>query len=289
MIARRKFVLQARERTLSLGPTTAIMGIINVTPDSFSGDGQGSMRSDSSKAVALGKLMLRDGALIIDVGGESTRPGASEVSAEEEIRRIVPVIKKLAVYPGVMISADTSKVKVAAAALEAGAHIINVVQGTPVDCEILNLVKKYKAGIILMHSRGNPRTMQSLTVYKSLVPEIIRALKESLLQCRKWGIKKNSIIVDPGFGFAKTEQQNFQLLARLDALAVLSVPVLVGPSRKSFIGNRLGIKDPAQRLIGTVAAVTASILQGAHIVRVHDVAAIRQATVILDTILAGGK
>ncbi len=188
-----------------------------------------------------------------------------------------------------LISVDTVKPAVAAEALKAGAHIVNVVQGTPVSVEMLEVVRRYKAGLVLMHMRGIPATMQSRTDYNDVVREVVEALGRSVEACVRAGIKKDSLLVDPGIGFAKTAAQNFELIKELFFLQRLGCGVLVGPSRKSFIGNVLKIADPAQRLCGTAAAVTAAVLNGAHVVRVHDVAEMRQVVQVADAILSGGK
>ncbi|NLE65736.1 MAG: dihydropteroate synthase [Elusimicrobia bacterium] len=276
---RRCFRLRARGHVLDLGLRTCLMGVLNVTPDSFSGDGCCSFEA----ACRRGGVLIRQGADILDIGGESTRPGARRLSAREEAARVVPVIRRLS-SRRIPLSIDSYKPQVIREALEAGASIVNVVQGTPVDDRILGLVRSSGAAIVLMHMRGTPRTMQTKTRYGELLSDVIKELEKSVERCLKIGIKKEAIIVDPGICFAKTVEQNFELIAGLGSFRRIGLPVLLGPSRKSFIGKTLDL--PAEkRLPGTLAAVTAGILGGAHIVRVHDVGAVRQAATIADHIL----
>jgi dihydropteroate synthase len=256
------------------------MGVLNVTPDSFSGDGELDVRGAVLRAVRL----VRDGADIIDVGGESTRPGSRRVGDRTEIRRVVPVIRELVRKTGIPVSVDTYKPDVAVAALEAGASIVNVVQGTPVDKRILDVVARFGAAIVLMHIRGTPRTMQTKTDYDDVVKDIVVSLKKSVEKCLESGIKKERIVVDPGIGFAKTVEQNLEVIRRLREMRVLKCPLLIGPSRKSFIGRTLDM-PVEKRLIGTAAAVAASIMNGAHIVRVHDVKEMKQVSVLVDAII----
>jgi dihydropteroate synthase len=274
------FQLYARQTVLSLGHTTRIMGIINCTPDSFSGDGQ----TVPAAALRLAGKFIREGADILDIGGESTRPGAARVGLKEEISRVIPVIEALARKGKVPISVDTSKMEVARHALDAGASIINNVRGTQVSVGFLKMVREYNAAIVLMHMRGTPITMQSHATYKNVVRDVIAELKISVEKCLGVGIKKERIILDPGIGFAKTAQHNLALINHLDQLHVLGCPVLLGTSRKSFIGQLLH-KDAADRLIGTAATVVAGVMRGAHIVRVHDVKAIKETLKITDAIL----
>jgi dihydropteroate synthase len=281
VLLRDRFVVQARHVCLDLGARTCLMGILNVTPDSFSGDG----RMDVPSAVRRALKMIRDGAGIIDIGGESTRPGAMRIGAKTEIKRVVPVIRELVKRSAVPVSIDTSKPEVAIAALEAGAVIVNVVQGTPVSSRLLKAVKRFKAAVILMHIRGTPRTMQTMTDYDDVLKDIVDSLKKSVEKCLESGIKKESIVVDPGIGFAKTVEQNFKIIRRLRDLQALRLPILVGPSRKSFIGKTLDL-PVEKRLFGTAAAVAACIMNGAHIVRVHDVKAMQQVASMVDAIVS---
>lgn len=260
------------------------MGIINMTPDSFSGDGDLKVEN----ALKLAMRQIRDGADILDIGGESSRPGAVRIAEKEEIRRIMPLVTHLARLSKVPISVDTYKPEVALAALDAGAGIINNIRGTTTDKKLLKLIKKYDAAIVLMHMRGTPRTMQKRTRYKDLMAEIVRELATSVENCLEIGIKSDKIILDPGIGFAKTAEQNLQIIDQLSDLAKLKKPVLVGPSRKSFIGKILN-NQPEDRLSGTIASVVAAILNGAHIVRVHDVKPVKEAVAIADAILNSSR
>lgn len=264
------------------------MGILNVTPDSFSQDGCLSSRRSAShgdeRAIRRAHRLIHDGADILDVGGESTRPGAQPISVHEEIRRVVPVIAELAKNIRIPISVDTYKPLVAKEALEAGAAIVNNILGTKPKKELLKTVKNYNAAIVLMHIRGIPRTMQKNIRYHHLMAEIIGSLRNSIEKCLEIGIKSDKIIIDPGIGFGKTVVHNLEIINRLKAFHVLRRPLLIGPSRKSFIGHILG-KDVSERLWGTLACVCASILNGAHIVRVHDVKAAKDAARMTDAIL----
>lgn len=272
----------ARSFNLSLNGPALVMGIVNVTPNSFSGDGKW-VESSSQVAVRYALKMVKDGADIIDVGGESTRPGAKSVSIEEEIKRVVPVIQKLSTKINIPISIDSYKPEVIKAALEAGASMVNVIQGTPINTKIVKIVRDYKAAIVLMHMRGNPQTMMEKTRYRNIILEITKSLEKSVEKCLKSGIKKECIIVDPGIGFAKDGAQNFLLIKYMKAFNIKGCPVLIGPSRKSFIGKALGLL-PKDLLAGTVAAVSASLMNGARIVRVHDIKSAKHAAVIINNI-----
>jgi len=261
------------------------MGIINVTPDSFSQDGCMRKTKDAtSKSVDLALKQIKEGADIIDIGGESSRPGADKISESEEGQRIIPVIKKLAKKTSVPISADTYKSNVAKQALDAGASIINLIQGHNPNKQLLKAVRDYDAAIVLMHMVKTPKTMQINIYYKDLIKEIIDTLRNSIKNCLELGIKPNKIIIDPGIGFGKTAEHNLKIINQLNAFQSLNHPVLIGTSRKSFIGKVLG-GDVQDQLIGTVASVCAAIVRGAHIVRVHDVAAIKKAVVLTDSIM----
>lgn len=280
------FVIQARDYRLALGTKTQIMGIVNITPDSFSQDGCLAASTDyTRKAIALARRFVRQGADVIDIGGESTRPGSSAIPAREEIRRIIPAIRAL-VQSGIRvpISADTCKATVARHALDAGASIINNIRGARPNKSLLRIVQRYNAAIILMHMKGTPRTMQRRPVYRDLIGEIISSLENSIEICLEIGIKSDKIIVDPGIGFGKTLEQNLEILNRLRELYCINQPILIGTSRKSFIGKVLD-KDVRHRLLGTAATVCASILHGAHIVRVHDVKAITETVRMTDAIV----
>lgn len=243
------------------------MGILNVTPDSFS-DGGTWLEPDA--AIAHGRSMADEGAAIIDVGGESTRPDAAPVPEDEELRRVIPVIEALAADPGIPISIDTRKPNVARRAVEAGACIVNDTTGEESDGSMTPVVAETGAGVILMHSRGTPATMRSLTEYSDVVADVARFLASWAVSLEAAGVPQESIVLDPGFGFAKTLEQNLALLERLDEVLGLGYPVLVGTSRKSFIGAVLDLPED-ERLEGTAATVAWAVSEGAHIMRVHDV------------------
>ena len=272
--------LCARDTILTLGHVTRIMGIVNGSPDSFSGDG----KINTTACLRYARKLIREGADIIDIGGESTRPGALSVPLKEEIRRVIPVIDVLAREIKVPISVDTSKLRVARCALDAGASIVNNIRGTQISTGFLKMVRDYKAAIVIMHMRGTPATMQAHTHYEDVINEVIEEIKISIEKCLEIGIKKDRIIVDPGIGFAKTVDQNLMLIHHLNRLNVTHCPILLGTSRKSFIGQILQ-NDVGQRLMGTAATVTAGVMRGAHIVRVHDVKAIKETLRMTDAIL----
>ncbi|HEY9401826.1 MAG TPA: dihydropteroate synthase [Pyrinomonadaceae bacterium] len=271
-------------RTLALGGRTLIMGVLNVTPDSFSDGGQ---FFDPERAAARAAEMLDDGADIIDIGGESTRPGGAHVTAEEELRRIVPVVERLrAQLPGAIISVDTTKAEVARRALDAGAEIVNDISALRFDERVADVVARTGAGLVLMHSRGTPSTLHTLPPVADIMQEVTESLSRSLALAEQHGVEHARIAIDPGIGFGKSQGQNLELLAKLDALAArfTDFPLLVGTSRKSFIGRLLGDAPPERRLHGTMASVTAAILGGAHIVRVHDVRAAVETARIADAV-----
>ena len=256
---------------------TLIMGILNVTPDSFSDGGQFLTVDD---ALAHAEQMVSEGADIIDVGGESTRPGGEPVSVEEEIERVVPVIEALVLRFEVPISVDTTKSEVARAALAAGAAIVNDVSALRFDFYVADAVARAGAGLVLMHSRGTPATMHRMPPVADIMEEVVSSLRASIHMAERRGVKRESIVIDPGIGFGKSQEQNLELIARLDELiaAFPDYPLLIGTSRKSFIGKILpdesGTAAPAsERLYGSLATITAAVLKGANIVRVHDVKA----------------
>src|SRR5689334_19877139 len=267
-----------KDRALTIGQRTLVMGILNVTPDSFSDGGQ---FFSPENAIDHGKRMCDEGADLIDVGGESTRPASSgPVSAEEEIDRVVPVITALAKVLDLPISIDTTKSEVASAALDAGAAIVNDVSALRFDFYIADAAARAGAGLILMHSRGTPATMHRLPPVADIMHEVTHSLRASINMAERRGVKRESIVIDPGIGFGKSQEQNLELLAKLDQLiaAFPDYPLLIGTSRKSFIGRILadenGTPAPAEdRLHGTLATITTAILKGAHIIRVHDVKA----------------
>lgn len=276
-------------RTLPIGERTLVMGVLNVTPDSFSDAG---MFFSFESAIAHADQMIAEGADIIDVGGESTRPGgAAIVTAEEEIERVVPVIKQLAARTPVPISIDTTKAEVARAALDAGATIVNDISSLRFDFLIADEAAKSGAGLVLMHSRGTPATMHRLPPVADIISEVTSSLRASIAMAERRGVKRESIVIDPGIGFGKSQEQNIELIAKLDQIiaAFPDFPLLIGTSRKSFIGRILADSDgnPAPvegRLYGTMASTTAAILKGAHIVRVHDVKAAVQTVRVCDEI-----
>lgn len=268
-------------KKLTFEKKTLIMGIINMTPDSFSGDGLG---TDVKRAVMQALEFEQNGAGIIDVGAESTRPGAAPVTAEEEKKVLVPVIEALYKKTRLPISVDTYKSEVAEAALKAGASIVNDITGLKADPDMARIISENKCGCVLMHIKGTPANMQDNPAYDDVMSEIIGYLRESIQIAEDAGVDDSRIIIDPGIGFGKTAEHNFEILRRLKELKVLGKPVLVGTSRKSFIGNILG-KEVGDRIFGTSASVAASILNGADIVRVHDVKEIADVVKITDRIL----
>ena len=278
------YLLKARQHTLKVGDKTLLMGVVNLTPDSFSNDGRLVKGYDPVTNVRFAKQLIAQGADIIDLGAESSRPGAKAISVQEELGRLMPTLVKLVKTVKVPISVDTYKPQVAKRALEAGASIINNIRGTQINKSLLKIVCDYQAAIVLMHMRGNPRTMRKRASYKNLIKEIIQELKSSLEKCLEAGIKKDRIIIDPGLGFAKTVQHNLVILRNLYQFHALGCPVLIGPSRKSFIGHILQ-KDTTQRLMGTAAAVSVGVAGGAHIVRVHDVSAMKDVVLMADAII----
>jgi dihydropteroate synthase len=261
------------------------MGVLNVTPDSFSDGGH---FLDPGRAVEEALRFEREGAHFIDVGGESSRPGAKPVSAREEIRRILPVLKRLAKQVRVLVSVDTWKAEVAQAALDEGAVLVNDIRALRSGRTLAKYIARYRAGVVLMHMRGTPRTMQKDLRYGDLMKEITRYLKRAAGQALEAGIARNRIVIDPGFGFGKTTGQNLEMLARLEEFSALKLPVLAGLSRKSFIGNVLGV-PVGERLHGSLAAAALAIRGGAHILRVHDVKAHRDLAAVVDRVFAEGR
>ncbi|HEX5601748.1 MAG TPA: dihydropteroate synthase [Pyrinomonadaceae bacterium] len=264
-------------RTLPIGNRTLIMGILNVTPDSFSDGGQ---FVSLDAAIAQAEQMISEGADIIDVGGESTRPGGEPVTVEEEIKRVVPVIEALAQRTNIPISVDTTKSEVARVALEAGAAIVNDISALRFDFYVADAVARAGARLVLMHSRGTPATMHRLPPVADIMHEVTHSLRASINMAERRGVGRESIVIDPGIGFGKSQDQNLELLAKLDQLiaAFPDYPLLIGASRKSFIGRLLADETgtpalPEDRLYGTLATITTAVLHGAHIIRVHDVKA----------------
>src|SRR5882757_6938304 len=286
MIVRKKYKLLAGRRTIVLGERTLVMGVLNVTPDSFSDGGKFFRVSDAVKA---GLAMERAGADILDIGAESTRPGSAGISAEEELERLLPVLRALRGRMKIPISIDTQKASVAEAAVDAGAEMLNDISGLKQDPKIAEVAARFGVPLILMHMRGTPRTMQKKPWAKDVLKDVSRGLRESVAIARRAGVRKSRIILDPGIGFGKSFEQNYELLAKLPALAALGYPLMVGTSRKGFLGATLarnGKPLPSgERTWGTAATVAASILQGAHIVRVHDVEEMVQVAKVTDCLL----
>jgi dihydropteroate synthase len=253
---------------LDFGRKTFVMGIVNVTPDSFS---DGGIYFDRDAAVTRGLRMVEEGADLIDVGGESTRPGSLAVDAEEETRRVDPVIEGLAKRTEVPVSIDTYKADVARRALDAGASMVNDISGLRFDSGMADIVARHNVPVIIMHIRGTPRNMQVNPVYDALIPEIMDYLGAGIRLAIDSGIRKEKIIIDPGIGFGKTCAHNLEILRGLHEFTSIGNPILIGPSRKAFIGKILGDVPASGRLEGTAAAVAVAIMNGANIVRVHDV------------------
>jgi dihydropteroate synthase len=265
----------------------AVMGIVNVTPDSFSDGGEW---FDTDAAVRHGVELAAAGATILDVGGESTRPGAAAVPEDEELRRVVPVIAGLAAaVPGVVLSVDTTKAAVARAALESGATYVNDVSALRADPEMLGVVVEHGARCCLMHMQGDPRTMQSRASYGDVVADVRAYLVERVEAAVAAGVPLDRIDVDPGIGFAKTQEHNLELLRRLDEIVAIGPRVLVGTSRKSFLGRLTGRDDPRQRLAGTIATNVLALASGARVFRVHDVGAVYDALAVAAHVVAGGR
>ncbi|MBB3870186.1 dihydropteroate synthase [Parageobacillus toebii NBRC 107807] len=271
------FVLRCGDYELDLRKKTMIMGIVNVTPDSFSDGGR---FYDIDRAVEHAKRLVADGADIIDIGGESTRPGAEKVSLEEELRRVIPVVKAVAQEIDVPISIDTYKAEVAKQAIEAGAHIINDVWGAKADAKMAEVAAFYDVPIILMHNRHDLQ-------YRDLISDMISDLMESVAIAKRAGVRDENIILDPGIGFAKTLEHNLEVMRRLDEFAKLGYPLLLGTSRKRFIGHVLDL-PVNERVEGTGATVCLGIVKGAHIVRVHDVLPIARMAKMMDAMLGKG-
>ena len=259
------------------------MGVLNVTPDSFSDGGQ---FFSFDQAIAHAEEMISEGADIIDIGGESTRPGSEFVTEDEELRRVLPVIERLAAKVSVPISIDTTKAAVARAALQGGAEIVNDISGLRFDAAIADIAAATRAGLVLMHSRGTPKDMQQLPPVADILSEVVKGLSDSVAIAQQHGLAREAIAIDPGIGFAKTVAQNCDLIAKLNQIvrAFPDLPVMIGASRKSFIGKLLDGAPADERLYGTIATVVASVLQGAHIIRVHDVRAASDAIRVAEAV-----
>jgi dihydropteroate synthase len=288
MTARRRFRLRLGSRALVLGERTLVMGVLNVTPDSFS---DGGLYLDSQSAVAHALAMEQAGADLIDIGAESTRPGSVPVRPAEQIVLLLPVLKELRGQLRVPISVDTQSAEVAEAAADGGAQILNDVSALRAGPELAKVAARHRLALILMHMRGTPATMQRGPFARDAMRDVVSGLRRAVRTARAAGVTKDRIVLDPGFGFGKRHAQNFELLARLPELARLGHPVAIGPSRKSSIGwaqtAKTEVPPVTERLWGTAAAVTAAILGGAHIVRVHDVAEMVQVARVADSVLDG--
>ena len=289
--------LNIHNQTLNWGARTYVMGILNVTPDSFSGDGLLAKRDALSATIKQAQNFVEVGVDILDVGGESTRPGSEAVDTDSELARVIPVIQSLAdKFPNTIISIDTYKARVAAAALEAGAHLVNDVWGLRADPDLAAVVKRFDAPVILMHNRSNPASVEVRDQlgnayigpkYDDLLDDVKRELLESIELAITAGISKDKIILDPGIGFGKTVNQNLALINRLGEIRALGYPVLLGSSRKSFIGYTLDL-PPEQRVEGTAATISVGITRGADIVRVHDVKEMLRIAKMTDALVRRG-
>ncbi|MDI6779579.1 MAG: dihydropteroate synthase [Bacteroidota bacterium] len=278
MVTFNKIIYKFRSVEYDFSKRTYIMGILNVTPDSFSDGGK---YFDSSKAVERALEMIEEGADFIDVGGESTRPGSEEISVDEELKRVIPIIKSLNQTIKIPISVDTTKSRVAEESLNAGAEIVNDISGFRFDPNMAEVAAKYKASVILMHIKDKPKTMQQNPVYQNLIEEIYSYLLNGTKIAEEKGIDR--IFVDPGIGFGKNLEQNVEIFKRLSEFKKIGYPILIGPSRKSFIGNILEL-PVEQRLEGTAATVAISIINGANVIRVHDVKEMKRVAKVVDAL-----
>ncbi len=279
---RSDYKIELNGRVLDLGSRTHIMGVLNITPDSFSDGGR---FADRDRALAHARSMASQGADIIDVGGESTRPGADPLTEEEEAGRVLPVIGQLSAEVSVPVSIDTYKASVAEKALRAGASLVNDISGLRFSPDMAKVVADHGAAVVLMHIKGTPRDMQREPVYDDVIGEITDYLSRSIDIALGAGIRRDRILIDPGIGFGKSLEHNLTILRRLDEFRVLGLPIVLGTSRKRFIGTVLGISDPQDRIEGTAATVAMGIERGAHIVRVHDVAQMTRVARMTDAIL----
>jgi len=275
---RKLFFWKLKRREIKLGERTVLMGVLNVTPDSFSDGGK---YSDPDRAFARAVELEEQGADIVDIGAESTKPGSARISAAEEMRRLIPVLKRLKDTLGVPVSVDTYKAEVAERALDLGAEIINDPSGLTFEPQLARAVSNHDGGLILNHMRGRPETWAKMAPMTDVIGTIARELEATVSRARRVGIDKTKIVIDPGLGFGKRKEQNSLILGRLGELAGLDLPILVGPSRKSFLAH----PDPDETRFATAAAVVAAVLAGAHVVRVNDVREMRAATEVADEIL----
>jgi dihydropteroate synthase len=284
-IPKTHYSIRCQKRILPLGKRTLLMGVLNVTPDSFS---DGGLFFDKEKAISHALRMVEGGADIIDIGGESTRPGSKPLEIEEELRRVIPVIESLAKEVDVPLSIDTYKSTVAQRAIEAGAEIINDISGLHFDPSLAKVAAKNDTPLILMHIRGTPETMQKGVHYDSLFSEILQCLKESIQRAESTGLDPRQIIIDPGIGFGKTAEDNLLIIKNLYEFRILGKPILLGTSRKSFIGKILNT-EVGDRLEGTLSSIAISVLNGAHIIRSHDVLQAKKAIAVADAIRLAGS
>jgi dihydropteroate synthase len=284
-ISKTQYAIRCRKRTLLLGKRTLLMGVLNITPDSFS---DGGLFFDREKAISHGLKMVEEGADIIDIGGESTRPGSKPLQLEEELRRVIPVIKSIAAKVDVPISIDTYKSVVAQKAIEAGAEIINDISGLNFDPDLAKVASKEDIPLVLMHIRGTPETMQKNIHYDSLFSEILQYLKDSIQRAESAGLDPCQIIIDPGIGFGKTVEDNLSIIKNLFEFRVLGKPILLGTSRKIFIGKILNA-EVGERLEGTLSSIAVGVLNGANIIRCHDVLQAKRAIAVADAIRLAGE
>ncbi|MDD5116489.1 MAG: dihydropteroate synthase [Candidatus Omnitrophica bacterium] len=284
---KRDFTVSLGKKTLDFKNKVYVMGVINLTPDSFSGDGLSAIKTGDCTGLALkrAKQMIKDGADIIDLGGESSRPGTKGISVKEELRRLLPVVRKMAKNISTPISVDTVNTEVAKACLDCGARMINDISGLR-DRRMAKTAARHKAAVVIMHMRGNPLNMQKKTAYRSLIEDISLWLKNAVACAEDLGVSPDKIIVDPGIGFGKTVEQNLEIIKRISDFRILGKPILVGPSRKSFIGKVLNA-GPKERITGTLTSCVMAAERGANVVRVHDVKEVSEALKMSAAIIRG--
>lgn len=280
-VSKECYILKTSRREIVLGKRTLIMGILNVTPDSFS---DGNAYLERQKAIDRGMQMVDEGADILDIGGQSTRPGAESVPEKQESARVLPVVESLSKKLTIPISVDTTKSQVARKSLEGGAEIINDISALTADKKMASVIQKASAALILMHMRGTPANMQDGNLgYDDLMGEIVSYLKEKCRKAVAAGIGKDQIVADPGIGFGKSYEDNYRIIKKFEELKILGLPLMIGTSRKAFIGSITG-GEPADRIEGTAATVAAAIMNGCHIVRVHDVAMMKKVAAVTDAV-----
>jgi len=276
--------LSWRNYSFDFSKKTYVMGILNVTPDSFSDSG---LYFDKSNAIKRAIQMVEEGADIIDIGGESTRPGSESITIDEELRRTIPVIEALAKEINIPLSIDTCKSEVASVALDGGASMVNDISGLRFDSKMAGVVSRHKVPVVIMHIKGRPKDMQQNPVYEALIPEIMDYLRKGMIIARKAGISEDLIIIDPGLGFGKTYEHNLEIINSLQEFTAFKKPILIGPSRKAFIGSILGDVPVVERIEGTAAAVAICIMHGANIIRAHDVKEMVKVAKVADAIKSG--